>query len=457
MHSSLLDTKAASSKIGIITALEKEFAAVKAVLENTEDVFFEGKGAGNRYLYGEVPACNGGKHAVILALAGMGNNAAAERVALLTRHFSKIESIIMAGIAGGIPCPENAKGHVRLGDIVVSNENGVVQYDVVKETSEITEHRFSPRPPSAYLIEAVKFLKVEEIGGNRPWLQFIDQALEKGKVRPSEANDVLHDSNDPEKVISHPPDSDRQQDQPRVFLGSIASADTLLKNPIKRDELRNKFGTKAVEMEGAGIADSGWSLDVGYLVIRGICDYCDSYKNDVWQSYAAAAAAAYTRVLIESIPCFDPLPIPSPHADQDGIDPRYHPILEAFKYGSVVPFLGAGINSEAFLSLTSHLASEIREDLQRQDKWNSSESQDKELIRRLVGTPCSICHYLLEDRPDPCPMKEGMKADCPLYQEQKLTVAKTNLRCLMSQYLKSKQGDMLFYNNCEQKLENFKM
>lgn len=31
------------------------------------------------------------------------------------------------------------------------------------------------------------------------------------------------------------------------------------------------------------------------LVIRGICDYADSHKNKIWQPYAAATAAAYTK------------------------------------------------------------------------------------------------------------------------------------------------------------------
>jgi hypothetical protein len=31
------------------------------------------------------------------------------------------------------------------------------------------------------------------------------------------------------------------------------------------------------------------------LVIRGICDYADSHKNDGWQNYAAAVAATYAK------------------------------------------------------------------------------------------------------------------------------------------------------------------
>ena len=87
----------------------------------------------------------------------------------------------------------------------------------------------------------------------------------------------------------------------QVFLGAIGSANILLKNPARRDEIRNKFGVRAIEMEGSGIADATWDLEVGYLVVRGICDYADMKKNDRWQTYAAIVAAGYTRALIESM------------------------------------------------------------------------------------------------------------------------------------------------------------
>lgn len=38
--------------------------------------------------------------------------------------------------------------------------------------------------------------------------------------------------------------------------------------------------------------------DFPCLVIRGISDYCDSHKNDEWQKYAAATAAAYAKELL---------------------------------------------------------------------------------------------------------------------------------------------------------------
>jgi hypothetical protein len=38
------------------------------------------------------------------------------------------------------------------------------------------------------------------------------------------------------------------------------------------------------------------------LVIRGICDYSDTHKNDKWHGYAAMSAAAYAKDLMNRIP-----------------------------------------------------------------------------------------------------------------------------------------------------------
>ena len=108
--------------IGIITALPKEYAAVKRILENTQDISFSGQGGGRRYILGEVFTNDEGKHTVVLCLAGMGNNIAAIRASFLLNYFPELQSIIMVGIAGGIPHAEKPDDHVRLGDIVISNE-----------------------------------------------------------------------------------------------------------------------------------------------------------------------------------------------------------------------------------------------------------------------------------------------------------------------------------------------
>jgi nucleoside phosphorylase len=50
-------------------------------------------------------------------------------------------------------------------------------------------------------------------------------------------------------------------------------------------------------MEAAGLMNS-----FPCLVIRDICDYADSHKNESWQPYAAATAAACAKELLSVIP-----------------------------------------------------------------------------------------------------------------------------------------------------------
>jgi nucleoside phosphorylase/tetratricopeptide (TPR) repeat protein len=300
--------------IGIVAALPHEFAAVKVLLESPRPIFVPGRGAGRQYLYGELPAPNGGKHSIVLALPpDTGNNLASARAALLLNHFPSVHTIIMSGIAGGVPHPDKSAEHVRLGDIVVSNRDGVVQYDFGKEELEdgkvkITP-RHPPRAPSASLIETARLLQAGEMEGERPWERYIAHALERlSAARPPAETDVLASSTNPEEVIPHPVDPKRVKDLPRVFMGPIASSNTLLKNPVKRDQLRDSFGVKAVEMEGSGIADAAWTGEAQYLVIRGVCDYCDKNKGDDWQVYAAIVAAAYSRALLEATPAVSASP-----------------------------------------------------------------------------------------------------------------------------------------------------
>lgn len=212
----------------------------------------------------------------------------------------------MVGIAGAVPHPEKAEHHVRLGDIVVSDRGGVIQYDLVKETGDGSiEHRNAPRPPSSELLEAINWLRSDEDLGKRPWEMFIDQGINRLGAewqRPAPEEDVLDDVGDGTTPVTHPEDRDRRPGYPKVFHGPIAAANVLLKNAARRDDLRRRFGAKAVEMEGSGIADAAWDVRVGYLVIRGACDYCNRNKNDAWQRYSAVIAAGYARALIASIP-----------------------------------------------------------------------------------------------------------------------------------------------------------
>lgn len=301
-------------RIGIITVLPEEHMSMKVMLENGQDVEFPGRGSGNQFVIGEIKALNGEVHRVALARTlGDGNNKAAIRAAKLLEHFPKMEVIFMVGIAGGTPVlsclynddPVNhLDKHVRLGDVVVSK--GIFQYDYVKEKVESFVFKGDNIPPCSKVVEAQQRLEeLLEITDEEglPWNLYVKAALgvlKSNYIRPDCKTDKLYDYNG--KQIEHPVDNDRTNIYPRIFSGKIASSNTVLKNPQKRDLLKRDHDVYAIEMETSGIADATWEAGIGYYGVRGICDYCDSYKNDIWHRYAALVAAAYTKALIEQMP-----------------------------------------------------------------------------------------------------------------------------------------------------------
>lgn len=81
----------------------------------------------------------------------------------------------------------------------------------------------------------------------------------------------------------------------QIHYGTIACGNTLVKSAAHRDEIVSWLSKENVdplcfEMEAAGLMNA-----FPCLVIRGICDYGDSHKNDAWQRYAAMVAAAFAK------------------------------------------------------------------------------------------------------------------------------------------------------------------
>ena len=346
--SSPLPLKLENVTIGVLTALEVECAACWDIFdpEHHRVEILQRATTGTLVCrLCHVNARHGGQHVVaILKLNDMGNNAAAIGGNILLQHCPKTRYLIMCGIAGAVPNPDKAEDHVRLGDIVVSNRSGIIQYDRGKQrhpqptqnlagntTEQVNptsdpfagfEFRGPPRPPSPDLLDAVSRMHTdEELLGKSAWRcwetkieVFLSQVGNREKwERPYHNKDRLIDSPDGNGTnIRHPRDCQRRKVRPpesssrivcpRVFRGPIGAANIVLADPNKRNVLREKHGIKAVEMEGSGVADAAWVANVGYLVVRGTCDYCNSTKNDAWHHYAALIAAAYTHTVIEYLP-----------------------------------------------------------------------------------------------------------------------------------------------------------
>jgi nucleoside phosphorylase len=80
-----------------------------------------------------------------------------------------------------------------------------------------------------------------------------------------------------------------------IHCGLIASGNQVIKDANLRDSLSKQFKNDilCIEMEAAGLMN-----DFPCVVIRGVADYSDSHKNEKWQDYAAATAAACAKALL---------------------------------------------------------------------------------------------------------------------------------------------------------------
>lgn len=88
----------------------------------------------------------------------------------------------------------------------------------------------------------------------------------------------------------------RNSESPYVHYGLIASGNRVVRASKFRDAQGSSLKVLCFEMEAAGLMDS-----FPCLVIRGISDYSDSHKNDIWQPCATVTASAYAKELLRKI------------------------------------------------------------------------------------------------------------------------------------------------------------
>lgn len=305
--------------VGWISATVTEGTAAALVLDEQHPGLGTEPGDDNAYILGRI-----GNHNVAIALlpdGEYGTAIAATVAANMIRTFHNIRIGLMVGIGGGAPSERN---DIRLGDVVVSSPSdgatGVFQYDFGKaiQDKSFFNTRALNQPPTL-LRSAVTKLRISHNLQGHSLGAVVERALEKNAKestqkmfsRPSPASDKLYVSShihiengkdcrdvcsdDLSKEVPRP---DRLEDELCVIhYGEIASANTLLKDAQVRDVLASERDVLCFEMEAAGLMNT-----FPCLVIRGICDYADTHKNDLWQGFAAMTAAAYAKDLLSKIP-----------------------------------------------------------------------------------------------------------------------------------------------------------
>lgn len=314
--------------VGVVCALPREMTAARAMLDEEDEPLKSKDGNDNNsYVLGRMS-----QHNVVIAClpAGVyGTNAAASVAKDMLRTFTGLRFGLLVGIGGGIPNLQDGRD-IRLGDIVVSQPDGtfggVVQYDLGKNIGQGRfQRKVSLNSPPPLLLTALSSLQSKSGLQDSQVLKHLVEMNQKypslkdeGYISPGINMDHLHCSRcDPSQwwwflwllvlwlcpllrckvcengSILRP---SRNNENPVVHYGTIASGNQVVKDARVRDQLGQEFNALCVEMEAAGLMNN-----FPCIVVRGICDYADSHKNNAWQKYAAATAAAYAKDFLQHV------------------------------------------------------------------------------------------------------------------------------------------------------------
>jgi nucleoside phosphorylase/tetratricopeptide (TPR) repeat protein len=268
----------------------------------------------NAYDFGEL----NGHHIVIAYLPNgvYGTVSAATVTSRMRLTFPRLQLGLMVGIGGGVPSESH---DIRLGDVVVSKpgkkHGGVIQYDYGQavQGGQFEQTGVLNQPPQALLTHMTWLESKHITGAEDAILQLVSVVLERdpsireGFSAPEQHTDLFFHSSyrhvdkkqdcescDKEQLVNRQP---RDTKAPFIHYGLIASGNQVMKDSETRDRLAQQYGILCFEMEAAGLAN-----ELPTIVIRGICDYCDSHKHRKWQGYAALTAAAYVRLMLLTIP-----------------------------------------------------------------------------------------------------------------------------------------------------------
>ncbi|KAF1954477.1 kinesin light chain [Byssothecium circinans] len=272
----------------------------------------------NTYICGSINS-----HAVVVATLPQGqtgNVNAGRLTGSMFKTFPNIRMAVLVGTGGGIPrpeVPEDSLQDVHLGDVVVGwpgdGKPACVYHDRGRaKVDGQLEMVGTMQDPDWRLTSALGILVSDHDMGKTT---FDDQRarLQRHKKKhkfayPGAEHDKLFKAAyrhagdygskcvtcDQNELVQRPQRAKEDQHTLVFHQGRIATGNAVIQDGELRDKISARCdGALCVEIEAAGV-----DANRRCLVIRGISDYADSHKSDMWRSYAASNAAAFTRELL---------------------------------------------------------------------------------------------------------------------------------------------------------------
>ncbi|KAF5697523.1 G coupled receptor 1 [Fusarium mundagurra] len=248
-----------------------------------------------------------------------GQISAFKTVSGMKSTFPHMRFWLLVGIGGGVP---SRKADIRLGDVVLVT--AVLPYKTGKQLEKSFEITGKAMEPPVELLSVVTQLR-HKLGDGLSLEQSMEDVFRRRLVsqhdprrkyrRPSNhhlwRSDYIHQDDECACLHKPPNDTSRsiQRKQPsteqliQTHCGIIGSAEQVMKNAKKRDELGRKEDVICFEMEATAVmeAAAGNQALNRCISIRGISDYADGHKNDSWHDYAALSAAVCAAELLKCL------------------------------------------------------------------------------------------------------------------------------------------------------------
>ncbi|XP_014562137.1 hypothetical protein COCVIDRAFT_84659 [Bipolaris victoriae FI3] len=274
----------------------------------------------NQYYCGVVAG-----HNVVMATLPLGYSGyhhAGRLSSALLNTFSNVRIVLIVGIGGGVPLPkpcQNPLEDVHLGDVVVGwsrdGKAACIHYGWNKDKGDAGIEILGTMEKGDWVIGQGLAKLVSDHGFGETNFQdhlkllqndpkFAHPGLEHDRLfHPTYKHRGDQDSGcqtcirNPFALVQRPPRTSKHTERFIFHQGKIASGNSVIKDGERREKISNVCGgVLCVEMEAVGV-----DVSSKYLVIRGISDYSDSHKNDLWKLYAAGNAAVFSKELLSKI------------------------------------------------------------------------------------------------------------------------------------------------------------
>lgn len=243
-------TAPARGRIGIMSALPQELAAVLALMPDEHRTTVAGRDFWPGHLAG---------HEVVAVVSGIGKVAAATTATLLLQRFG-VEGIVFTGVAGGLG------DGVRVGDAVVAT--ALLQHDMdaspLFPRHEMPGYGLSRFVPDAHWQQGLS-------AAARRTLASLDTLLTPQAIREF----GLH--------------------SPRLHTGLIISGDRFVATSAESTALRQQLpDALAVEMEGAAVAQVCHDHRAPFAAVRTISDRADDAAHVDFVRFVTDVASHYS-------------------------------------------------------------------------------------------------------------------------------------------------------------------